>query len=838
MQERTGQVSWRSSWIHCGITTAGGVQYAWFARAFDLPAAPRAVTLHISADRAYKLFWDSRFVGRGPLPSGKDSWSFDTHEIAPPPAAGRHAVIVLVQQGETYLGARPLALLCQIEILHRNGRRQIIPSDAEWRVCQDRSWTPNPPRVFGDHHDFVEIYDARKCVLNTFSPPPRFENWPPAQTFQKKLYASGQSAPVRHIGSHWRRLLPREVPFLEEPLCLPAAVTAAGDVAYVQGAWECLGTLCVPPQSRITGLDGINTGGRRHAVLQPCMLPEPPLQLRAPAVIFDLGEIKNGNLVLDLDGAAGTVVDFSYAQRLHDGNVPPKGGSCHRVKRLILAGGRQVWESFDYINARYVQLTVSPPESGGFRLQDEIPAVNLYGVQFREMKYPVPAANAFACSDPELTALYEASARTARLCTTDRLTDNTIREKLNWSGDVSQVILSLLGVYGNLDIIRRYFRLFFREQHADGNLPSIAPDTGFMLFDHAFAIPVRLADYCRLTGDRSLVLELYAGIRRLFDFFNGCADADGLIREPPDPVWFDWSPLARAGTLSLLNFYYARALRAGCRLAQLAGNRGDARDYRNRFNRIGKQSLLFWDDAVGAYAETPGARGAGNRTFCEHSNALALLCGFGTASQKKRILAGVFGKGMGLEENRAFVKCAPTFQVHLLEALFQSGRPDLALECLKKRNCGWIRAGYDTIPEVWNHDPRGAASAVQANAPEAYFLQQEILGLRPGNGAWKKFELKPFPGGLRWARGSRRIPGGEIRVAWENDGSSIRISVSKPPCTECVVTPPSGAVFAPGDAGAGNVRIDGRGRCLIPPGLSGEIQVVFKKRPAGRLECG
>ena len=56
--------------------------YAQFRRDFDLDVPPRKAPLFITADKAYKLFINGRFVCRGPARGYQSHWPYDEVDVA------------------------------------------------------------------------------------------------------------------------------------------------------------------------------------------------------------------------------------------------------------------------------------------------------------------------------------------------------------------------------------------------------------------------------------------------------------------------------------------------------------------------------------------------------------------------------------------------------------------------------------------------------------------------------------------------------------------------------------------------------------------------------------
>ena len=68
-----------------------------------------------------------------------------------------------------------------------------------------------------------------------------------------------------------------------------------------------------------------------------------------------------------------------------------------------------------------------------------------------------------------------------------------------------------------------------------------------------------------------------------------------------------------------------------------------------------------------------------------------------------------------------------------------------------------------------------------------YFCGRVLLGVRPLEPGFRRFEVNPFCANLTHAEGEIPTPHGKIRVVWRRgQDSSIRLFVEHPQNTECV----------------------------------------------------
>ena len=153
---------------------------------------------------------------------------------------------------------------------------------------------------------------------------------------------------------------------------------------------------------------------------------------RAVSVVIDFGRDVSGYPRLEVEGPAGATIDVSYCERLRaDGRAAVQRANVitsQNVHRYVLREGAQTWEKFERAGFRYLQLTIAaPPER-----PDAVVRIRHANVNFTS--YPVGERGSFACSDADLTRIWDAGAYTLRLCMQDGFEDCPSREQRQWVG--------------------------------------------------------------------------------------------------------------------------------------------------------------------------------------------------------------------------------------------------------------------------------------------------------------------------------------------------------------------------------------------------------------------
>jgi len=103
---------------------------------------------------------------------------------------------------------------------------------------------------------------------------------------------------------------------------------------------------------------------------------------------------------------------------------------------------------------------------------------------------------------------------------------------------------------------------------------------------------------------------------------------------------------------------------------------------------------------------------------------------------------------------------------YALDALYRSGRSDQAMAIIRKRWGEMLDAGATAWWEQFN--PKNSWCHGWSAGP-TYFLSTEVLGVKPKAPAFRRFEVKPHIGDLKWAKGVMPTVRGDIEVSWKRD---------------------------------------------------------------------
>ncbi len=250
------------------------------------------------------------------------------------------------------------------------------------------------------------------------------------------------------------------------------------------------------------------------------------------------------------------------------------------------------------------------------------------------------------------------------------------------------------------------------------------------------------------------------------------ARADGLLntgkhseRGAPRVV-LDWPKGERDGyefkeVNTVVNAFYYKTLLQMADIAAALGKESDAAQYKKKAASVKSVfNKVFFDTQRGLYVDGEGAD-----HISLHANMMPLAFGLVPEDRKKSVTDFVVSKGMA---------CSVYGAQYLMEALYEGGRADIALERMTSKDIrSWynmLRVGSTITLEAWdnefkpNQDWNHAWGAVPGNIIPRY-----LMGVRPLEPGFGKVLIQPQPGTLKQASATIPTIRGAIKVSFKND---------------------------------------------------------------------
>jgi alpha-L-rhamnosidase len=770
------EADWSARWI--GVTedprpAAGSRPAYWLRTTFATPPVTQA-RLYITALGLYEAFLDGQRIGDAELSPGYTQYrarvqyqAYDVTALLPP---GRHVLAVLLADG-WYRGqvglpraadqyGRHLALRAQLEVRTDAGGRAVAGSGPGWRVVarSDPGWRVAPSRITAA--DLIGGQREDHRVLQHAVHDVSFDD------------------------RSWGGAVARDV-----------------DVAIVRSV--------APPVRRIQEI--------RPVAVRPVR--------GGRAFVADFGQNFSGWARLASPGPAGGRVTLSYGEWLDrdgdlttahlDVNLPvvPEPLPLGQVDEVAAGSGGEAFEPrFSTHGFRYVRVQGHPGPLGA----DDVTGVVVHS-DLRRTGW-------FSCSDDRVNRLHEAVVWSLRSNICEIPTDCPQRERAGWTGDWQVFAPTAAYLYDVLAFTRKWLGDVMLDQRADGCVANMSPCPPCEGFDGPLgglhgsagwgdAVVSVPWDLYQAYGDTSLLAEMWGAMTAWVRFAAAAAAGGrhpGRAAARPEPAeherylwdtgfgWGEWMEpgvtvtdfpaFARADKSEVATAYLHRSAATVVLVARVLGLR---EDQWRRYQAIAEGALDAWRRE---FVRDDGTLAA--QTQACHVRALA----FGLVPGDLRpAVAGRLADLVGLAGGHLATGFLSTG--YLLPVLADGGHLGLAYELLRQDTApSWLTMvdrGATTLWEHWDGvDSRGVPHGSlnhYSKGAVATFLHRYVAGLRPAEPGYRRFEVRPRPGGGITSASARHIgPFGPIDLAWRVAGRSMELDVLVPGGSTATVVMPGG----------------------------------------------
>ena len=506
---------------------------------------------------------------------------------------------------------------------------------------------------------------------------------------------------------------------------------------------------------------------------------------------------------------SSAVVRVRHAEVLADGELytrPLRRAAATDTYRLP-PGRHDLAPELTFHGFRYAEI------SGAGPLRPEQVTAEVVGTDLRRTGW-------FGCSDPLVNQLHENIVWSARGNFLDVPTDCPQRdERLGWTGDIQVFARTAAFLFDTRGFLSSWLQDLAVDQHGDGSVPVVVPDVlrdGNTLAagwaDAAVIVPWVL--YERYADTGVLVRQL-PSMRAWVDRMAAELDDLGLWRTGAQ--YGDWlDPTAPPDEPS-------RAA-ADVHVVQQAYLVRSAVLVMHALRRLGKGALAdhyedLADTARAAFQTHYVSEEGLVRSDCATVYALAIRFKLLATAEQQRFAGNRLAelvRAAGGTVTTGFLGTP-----HVLDALAQSGRADLAEEMLLTTDCpSWlypVTMGATTIWERWDAMlPDGSVNPGEMTSFNHYalgavgdFLHRRIAGLAPLEPGYRAVEVNPIidgPISSAWAR--HETPYGQVRVAWERGSDGVtQLEVEIPDGVSARVYPPSNRSSGPRGRFRGTVTV-------------------------------
>ena len=413
--------------------------------------------------------------------------------------------------------------------------------------------------------------------------------------------------------------------------------------------------------------------------------------------IIDFGQNHTGRLRVEVQGPAGTRIQFRHAEVLQDDELYTRTlREAAQTDTLVLAGDPIVWEPrFTIHGYRFVEVSGWPGEIAPGAIRSLV------------YNTPMDRTGWFWSSDPDLQRLHDNIVWSMRSNFVDVPTDCPQRdERLGWTGDLNLFMPAGAWIYGTSGMLSDWLRSVAAEQRHYGPVPWYVPfvpgndywdayKPGAVWGDVAVMLPYLLFER---HGDVELLRRQYDSARAWVDLVDERAgashiwEADWQAGDWLDPAAPPENPLAsRTDPYLISTAYFARTTHLLAKTASVLGYEDDAARYALLAEEVRRAF-------VERYLEDDGLATSDTQT------AYALILVFDLCPDRVESL----GRRLAqlVEDAGCVISTGFVGTPIICDALVTAGRPDLAYRLLLQRNCpSWlypVTMGATTTWERWD----------------------------------------------------------------------------------------------------------------------------------------
>ncbi len=748
---------WQAKWISGNYKPQKNTRYPvdHFRKDFQTEAVAKA-RLYITACGVYEAKINGCRVGDFMLAPGATDYrkrlQYQTYDVTDLLKANNTLEIQLADGwyrgsigcfGVTNVFGRQTKLMCQLEITHPDGSREIIVSDSSFR------WSNDGPIRFADLKDGE--------IVNAAMEPSYSSN---------TVEVDGKGIPV----------------------------PTAADNVFPKMQEHFTPTLITTPSGQRVLDFGQNIAGVIRFTVQGW--PNQRLRLTMGEILDENGEFTQKNMVEHKPVQEVSKLDEILLITGNGAKIkgPKQPTPMQRVDFFCSGGLDSYCTKFAVFGFRYALV-----EFAGEIDPKAFEAVAVYS--------DMEQVGNFRCSHEGVNRLLQNTRWSMKGNFLDVPTDCPTRERLGWTGDAQIFFDTGAYLMDTAAFFRKWMRDVRDNQFKDGKLSAVVPYNGAsMLYDNtgssvgwgdaAVLLPYR---YWKRYGDDDFLREFYPVMRGYAEYMiahTGHKDKKQAKANPlnqyvyekgvqlgewlepeefKDTVAAGKTPLCSEEATAYLHYTMTHIAEA----ARYLGKDEDAKRYAEHADGAKKAyTALFLQN---------GAPDTDRQAKLVRPLALGLTAG------DESITKAVENRLAEAVERRNY-RIATGFlsTPFVLSVLTKAGRADLAYKMLENKECpGWlyeVEQGATTVWENWegnlsqNHYSPGAV---------CQWLFDTCAGIRVAGE--NQFVIAPVPGGsLTWAEASYVSPYGKVESRWEKKESKISVRMTIPGNTTAEIILPDG----------------------------------------------
>ena len=486
--------------------------------------------LRLAAHSRYQIFVNGEFFSAGPARAAHGFFRVSEYNLKAKLTDNENVVAVIVagyNVNSFYLTDQPPFVCMEIEkdgeILNATG------SDAEFEALTYKARMRNVMR-YSFQRPFTEsyVFDAYYDAFMT-RPEEKYENIELVKT-DEKVFISRNVPYCRYNEIKAKKIVAKGImiPTKNKKVYDDRSLTEIGD--------ELKGY-----KKKEIEADTVNDlYAHVMQILEPETIDTEPVLLGSNCcAVYDMGINTTGYIRLSLTAEHDTQIYAVFNEKLPEEGYPDAGrDGCANVVKWALQGGRTYdIVSFEPYTFRYIQI-----------ISAYAPTLISNVSQYRECYDEALLVNKKQMPDEDLQKIYDAAVETFVQNSTDIFMDCPSRERAGWLCDsffTSRVEKELTG---KSIVENNYLENFILPEKfahlPDGMLPMCYPadhNDGCYIPNWAMWYVLELHEYLERSGDRALVDDAKDKVYKLYNFFRGYENADGLLEKLDSWVFVEWS---------------------------------------------------------------------------------------------------------------------------------------------------------------------------------------------------------------------------------------------------------------------------------------------------------
>jgi alpha-L-rhamnosidase len=727
------------------------------------------VLLRVTGSTIYRIFVNGAFRGYGPARGPHEYYRVDEWDLTPALHAGQNWVALEVagyNVNSYYLLDQPSFL--QAEVV---AGENVLASTAGRGHHFEAG-------ILRERLQKVQRYSFQRPFSEVYRLQPRYDRWrsEPSSTFQ----------PIECSVSPRKQLLPRRVPYPEFALRRPVRHVSRVKVrtgVMVEHLWKDrfltqigpkLGGFLESELEVIPSIELQHVAAESPEILdRPCAAGERIGVGSHSQHIVDFGADLSGFIGVKVTCPKPARLFLVFDEILSDGDVDFKRLSCVNIVSYELAAGSFALEAFEPYTLRYLKLLV---------LEGECEFNDIY---VREYANPDVRQAHFLASDERLHTLFAAGRETYRQNSVDVFTDCPSRERAGWLCDsffTSRVALDLSGsttleknFFENFQLPRRFAFI------PEGMLPMCYPadhNDGNFVPNWALWFILQLEEYLARSGDHHTIESLRPKIERLFAYFKGFENEDGLLEKLQGWVFVEWSKANDyvQDVSYPSNMLYAAALDSAARMYSSPGWAAKAARVRETIRRQSFDGHFFVDNALRQNGRLEVTRNCSE--VCQYFAFFTGTASPETHPELWRILKEQFGPRR--QETKAFSEVVPANafvgNVLRLELLSQQG---LSRQILDESVSYYLYMAERT-GTLWELISPTASCNHGFASHVVHMLYRNVLGLWTVDPINKRVHVRLAEVPLSSCAGGIPTTHGMVELSWKTKGDTISYQIVTP----------------------------------------------------------